>query len=293
MKKKFAAMAIAFGVLSTVFAVSCGKTEQSSTNSSADNSASSQQETFAEDSVNNEDFIMLEPEYVVVDNEDLKLAITSISRRKFGEEYEYLLSYAVENRSREYSVGVYASLGELYIGSHQVNFAISGDKTLPQKVSDNEEIVALTDTEGIEYINELSDLFMFNGYITVELIEQTEASNVRHSCDRIGVSLEGYQFSKDGKGYSFEDSLQGKWELKTDTAVTTFSYNKGTFNGEATNAAPISGTYTIDCNLKEVKMEYGIDGEIHTMAIPFKLTENGIEIYNPKTNMLWDKISSN
>ena len=141
----------------------------------------------AEDTTeNNDNIITFDPAYTVVDDENLKLQITSVQKSilnegmKDFESTEYSINLNIENKNQEHDIDVYVSTESCYIDGYTVQFANSYSKTKAGKKNDTSKFTCSIDpnneqlsSPGSEHIKSVEDLLTFDATATVSLFDYT------------------------------------------------------------------------------------------------------------------------
>lgn len=127
--------------------------------------------------------IKMEPAYVAIDDENIKMEITSVSVETMGvgtvnELTEYKVNCSVTNKSSQYDLLVSISIGDGYVGQHAVSFMNGGGNTRAGKTNDgiyyscidykDDGSQNVFDTEGVQHITSLEDLLQFNARVRIK-----------------------------------------------------------------------------------------------------------------------------
>ena len=128
----------------------------------------------------NEDVIHIEPAYVPVDDENVKMEITSVSKEILNEgqgdsEYiHYKINFTVTNKSEEYDADISVAVGACSVGPYTVQFSNMNTDTKAGKINDTACYVAtkstgITNSDGSEHIESLEDLLQFEAQAKVNM----------------------------------------------------------------------------------------------------------------------------
>ena len=184
--KKLILMALISSLLLT--AVGCGS-QTGGTGSSGSNAGSGSSEISGnqeEDSqspsitaiIESEKLIRFEPEYVVVDDDNVKIEITSLTMEIVNEgnenyEYrEYKVNYTVTNKNKEQDLNVFIPNAGASVGAYTVEFAQNVIETKGGKINDTCYFNCVDNpngwsSEGADHVQSVRDLLDFEAEITV------------------------------------------------------------------------------------------------------------------------------
>ena len=184
--KKLILMALISSLL--LMAVSCGSqtggTGQSGSDAGSGSSAISgnQEEDSQSPSITaiieSEKLIRFEPEYVVVDDDNVKIEITSLTMEIVNEgnenyEYrEYKVNYTVTNKNKEQDLNVFIPNAGASIGAYTVQFSQNVIETKGGKINDTCYFNCIDNpngwsSEGVDHVQSVRDLLDFEAEITV------------------------------------------------------------------------------------------------------------------------------
>jgi len=146
--------------------------------------------------------IRFDPSYVVLDDENAKIEITSLSEKLNNEgtesEFtEYEVHFTTTNKSKVYDLRFSVSLGDAAVGGYTVQFGNSNNITKAGRINDTGKFVAIKytsksdgSTQGIEHIQSLEDLLKFCADASVTTF--TDEGKTVHTKDwyKVSFSLE-------------------------------------------------------------------------------------------------------
>ena len=143
---------------------------------------------------NNNDVIKLNPAYVAIDDENIKMEVTSVNKEVINagmdSQYNrYNINFTLTNKTDKYCVDVGVAQGDGYIGPYAVDFA-NPSYIKPGKINDSASFSCWDARDGAEHITSLKDLLDFNGTVTVQLYEEKDGSFESHDVYSFEMSLE-------------------------------------------------------------------------------------------------------
>lgn len=182
----------------------------------------------------NKEIINIDPTYVAVDDENIKMEITSVSREVLNEgqgdsEYvNYKINFTVTNKSEEYDANVSVAVGACSIGQYTVQFGNMGTDTKAGKINDTACFVASPRyNEGAEHIESLEDLLQFEAQAKVDMYYfDGEYHNTvdRYAVDISLADLEtSEEGSKESEGISDDTIFKIGDTVETDFAQFTLN----------------------------------------------------------------------
>lgn len=172
---------------------------------------------------NNENEIMIEPAFVVVDDENLKLEVTSVSCETYNKNTDmewtgYYVNCRVTNKTSDYDINLGAAVGDAGVGPYTVAFGNQNNNTRPGKINDtfcfsaSKNITGSSpETEGVEHITSLEDLLQF--YARVEVRRYDSDGNYDWNPYYVEFSLSDRQNGAENDAAAAADSLYGTWEV--------------------------------------------------------------------------------
>lgn len=142
-----------------------------------------------------DDVIEFNPAYVAIDDENVRMEITSVSKEvrnagTKGESYEYRVNFTLTNKSDVYGAGVGISSNDGSIGSYTVVFSTGGGDVRPGKISDGAHFTVNSESE---HVTSVEDLLDFNALVRVEVFEDTGSSRTIRDSYKVEVSLKDAQ----------------------------------------------------------------------------------------------------
>ena len=152
---------------------------------------------------NNKESIEFNPVYVAIDDQYLKMEVTSVSKEvrdagQPGECIDYKVNFTLTNKSDKYGASVNVYVGSSSIGPYTVEFANMDTDVRPGKINDvacftcqsAKDPDKMISSDGVEHISSLEDLLAFNALVTVTICEQTDDACVVEERYKAEVSLE-------------------------------------------------------------------------------------------------------
>ena len=158
-----------------------GNTAVEDKSANSDSTSSSENATSSANNNDDEKEIMIDPVYVAIDDENVKLEILSISEKKYeGPSYEwveYRVNCRATNKTSDCDVELSISTEDGGIGQYAVVFGNQNSTTRPGKINDtlsfsvqkNIKGNSAYDSGGVEHIASLEDLLQFNANICVSI----------------------------------------------------------------------------------------------------------------------------
>lgn len=144
----------------------------------------------------NKEVINIEPAYVVVDDENVKMEITSVSKEILngGSETDYKVNFTVTNKSEDYDANISVSVGACSVGQYTVQFGNMNTDTKAGKINDTACYMASTAySEGIEHIETLEDLLQFEAQAKVTMSSYDGESSTTADSYAVDISLADYE----------------------------------------------------------------------------------------------------
>lgn len=171
----------------------------------------------------NEDVINIEPAYVAIDDENVKMEITSVSKEILNEgqgdsEFvSYKINFTVTNKSEEYDADITVAGGACSVGQYTVQFGNMNTDTKAGKINDTACYVASSGyDDGVEHIESVEDLLQFEAQVSV------------------------YMYYDDGESYNTVDEYAvdiSLADIETDEAATAESETSSDAESAGTEAS--------------------------------------------------------
>lgn len=169
--------------------------------------------------------IKVDPAYVAIDDENIKLEIISVSSEVFGDgkNYEYItysVHCSVTNKSDKYDVSTTISSDGGGIGPYTVCFGNTNTDTRAGKINDTVNFNCTKNilgnnsfsSDGVDHINSVEDLLLFQARIDVR--PYTKEGNTIHSHDPYYVNVD---LAKPAADSQDGDSQQSEGGNNTET----------------------------------------------------------------------------
>ena len=150
----------------------------------------------------NKQVIEMNPTYVAVDDENVKVEVTSVSSQIHNsgrpEEYtEYAVNLTITNKSDEYDVSVNIASTDACIGPYTVTFGNLQTDTKAGKINDIAAYTCIAytnnhsqDSMGVEHITSLEDLLLFNAEVEINQYYNNGQGRVTVNKYQADISLE-------------------------------------------------------------------------------------------------------
>ena len=172
MKNKLLVM-ICICILAVSMLVACGSSSQDA--STTDNAGTAQEENTQD---TGEELLKINPEYVAVDDDNLKMTITSVGYEELTSQTQYIVHYTLENKRDDVDISVDAASDACAVNGYTVEFA-NGDNTAKSgRINDIANFVATSDiSSGFDHITKLEDLLTFEADVTVTVYKDTGSAH--------------------------------------------------------------------------------------------------------------------
>ena len=179
----FSVIALVLGACNSAKGVSDNANNVASAGS--DNAKNDVKIELIKESSGDRESIKLNPSYIAIDDDNLKMEIYSVSKtiRNAGSKSEYItysIDFSVTNKSKEYDILVSTGMGEACIGPYTVVFGNSNNNVRAGKITEDAGFTVLKYTDGsfsdkgVEHIESVEDLLTFNAIVTVGLLKDNQ-----------------------------------------------------------------------------------------------------------------------
>jgi len=203
MKKTRLIALVSMCVLSIMMLTACGSSGKGAssadaapaetTSTSAETQVVATPDSTAADSGDNE--IIIDPPYVVVDDDNLKMTVTSICCTDMTNMKSYQVHYTVENKLSDFEVETSVGVDDASIGQYTVQFSNTQNTTKAGKINDTGYFsCSVSDdstlaSRGSEHITKLEDLLDFEADVMITIQKNTGSSIETHDRYLVKLSL--------------------------------------------------------------------------------------------------------